>query len=156
MAFPDIQLPEQFTQRQAPLLSFVAMVISEGLQRIDGIVDSDARTALTSLAETYRTRQSGLIYESKPKNPIAAALFELFELRVSEYTQAQAQQTGLPAVLEGHVFGAILFYLRLAQQLDNKRRYSRSFLDAVLGFLPPSPAPLDNLNRPGFPGGIFI
>lgn len=115
------------------------MVLAEGLQRIEGIVDADARTALASLAETYRTRQSGLIYESKPSNPIAAALYELVMLRFSEF--AQGQRSGMPPLLDGQVMGAILFFLRLAQQLDNRRRYSRSFFDAVLGFLPPASQP---------------
>jgi hypothetical protein len=41
-----------------------------------GAVDSDVRDALESLIRTYRTLQSGLYYETRPTNLIAAGLHQ--------------------------------------------------------------------------------
>ena len=101
------------------------------------MIDNDAREALESLVQTYRTLNSGLIYETKPRNPIAAALHELVQLRVGEFRQRIQQQAGYASVLDTHVLGVVVFLQRMELQLNNGRRRGRSFLDAVRRFIPP-------------------
>jgi hypothetical protein len=149
--FAEVRIDDEFLNRQGHLMQVVAMSLAEGLHRIEGVVDSDAFAALDGLAQTYKTRQSGLLYDSKPNNTVAAALFELIQLRITEFSNKKAEQSGFPVVLDSHIFGVLLFYLRLARQLRQQRRYSRSFFDAVLGFLAhagysaPSNPPRQNL-----------
>ncbi len=134
---PEIVVKEAFLRDHEPLVLVAAAAVAEGSERLDGLVDNDAREALESLVQTYKTLGSGLIYESKPKNPIAAALHELVQLRVGEFRQRIQQQAGYAGILDSHVLGVLIFLQRMELQLNNNRRRGRSFLDAVRRFLPP-------------------
>jgi hypothetical protein len=133
----EIVIQEQFLKDHEPLVLVAAAAIAEGTERLEGLIDADAREALESLVQTYKTLGSGLIYESKPRNPIAAALHELVQLRVGEFRQRIMEQAGYAGILDSHVLGVLLFLQRLELQLNNGRRRGRSFLDAVRQFLPP-------------------
>jgi hypothetical protein len=134
---PDIIVKEEFLRQHEPLVLVAAAAIAEGSERLEGLIDNDAHEALETLVQTYRTLGSGLLYETKPKNPIAAALHELVQLRVSEFRQRIAQQAGYTAILDSHVLGVLIFLQRMELQLNNHRRRGRSFLDAVRRFIPP-------------------
>ena len=134
---PDIIVKEDFLRNHEPLVLVAAAAIGEGVDRLEGLIDNDAREALESLVQTYRTLNSGLIYETKPRNPIAAALHELVQLRVGEFRQRIQQQAGYASVLDTHVLGVVVFLQRMELQLNNGRRRGRSFLDAVRRFIPP-------------------
>lgn len=134
---PDIIVKEEFLRDHEPLVLVIAAAISEGGASLEGLVDNDARQSLESLVQTYSTLCSGLIYESKPKNPIAAALYEQVQSRLTEFRQQIEAQAGYPAVLDSHVLGVLVFLQRMELQLNNQRRRGRSFLDAVRHFIPP-------------------
>ncbi len=125
-----------FLRNHEYLVLTIAAAISEAVARIEGLIDNDCREALASLTQTYKTLGSGLIYEAKPNNPIAAALHELIQLRVTEMRQRVHQQSGIHSVLDSHVLGALIFFQRMELQLNNGRRRGRSFLDGVLSFAP--------------------
>ncbi len=135
---PEIVVPERFLREQELLVLTLSSAFAEGMQRIEGLLDSDAREALDSLVRTYKTLESGLIYESKPSNPMAAALHELIQLRANEFRQRVQRESGVSTVLDSHILGSLVFLQRMALQLNNGRRRGRSFLDAVLGFAPPN------------------
>ncbi len=137
----EIQIKDSFLRDHEILVLVTAAALAEGVTRLEGLIDFDAREALASLVQTYKTLGTGLIYESKPQNPIAAALHELIQLRVSELRQRLQQEAGLPQILDSHILGVLLFFQRMELQINNGRRRGRSFLDAVLAFAPrPAPA----------------
>ena len=134
---PDIIVKEEFLRDHEPLVLVVAAALADGAESLEGLIDNDAREAIESLVQTYRALGSGLIYESKPKNPIAAALHELVQLRVVEFRQAIEAQAGYAGILDSHVLGVLIFLQRMELQLNNHRRRGRSFLGAVRNFIPP-------------------
>lgn len=134
---PDIIVKEEFLRDHEPLVLVTAAAIAEGSDSLEGLIDGDAREALESLVQTYRTLGRGLFYESKPKNPIAAALHELVQLRVGKFRQRIAEQAGYAGILDSHVLGVLIFLQRMELQLNNRRRRGRSFLDAIRQFIPP-------------------
>lgn len=134
---PELIVKEQFLRDHEPLVLVAAAAFAEGTERLEGLLDFDAREALASLVQTYMTLGTGLIYESKPKNPIAAAMHELVQLRVTEFRQQIAQQAGYAGILDSQVLGVLIFLQRMELQLNNGRRRGRSFLDAVRRFIPP-------------------
>src|SRR5580692_10945597 len=71
MGNPDIRVTEEFLESHSMLLLAAnrAVLVAAGQ---NGAVDSDVREALASLIQTYRTLQSGVIYEALPPNPLAA------------------------------------------------------------------------------------
>lgn len=141
---PDIDVKESFLRDHEPLVYLTGLSISEGVHRLEGLTDLDVREALNGLVQTYRSLNSGLIYESKPTNPIAAALFELIQLRLSEFRRGIEQEAGYAAVLDTHVLGVLVFFSRMEMQFNNGRRKSRGFIDAVLRMSPPPPPPAES------------
>lgn len=133
---PEIRIPQSFLQDHEVLALTIAAAFAEAIQRIEGLIDHDCREALASLVQTYKTLGSGLIYEAKPSNPLAAALHELIQLRIAEMRQRLHQQTGIPQILDSQILGMLIFYQRMELQLNNHRRRGRSFLDGVLSFAP--------------------
>src|ERR1700723_3439975 len=61
-----------------------------------GAVDSDARDALQSLIRTYRTLQSGLIYETRPTNLIAGGIHQRLQEAIEELRKELAQKNATP------------------------------------------------------------
>jgi hypothetical protein len=98
----DIEVSEKFLQEQAELLDATIRGLATAAWGIPGAVDRDVREALDALARTYRTLQSGLYYESKPANLLAARICELMKVGVpSEDGLAVGQQSAPPARLHG-------------------------------------------------------
>lgn len=140
---PEILVQEEFLRDHEPLVLVTASAIAEGIDRFDGLIDNDVREAVESLVQTYKTLgNSGLLYESKPRNPIAAALQEQVCERVEEFRRRVHEQAGYAGILDEHVLGVLLFFQRMELQVNNGRRRGRSFLDAVRRFIPP-PVPAD-------------
>ena len=67
----DIRLTEDFVREHEYLVMWLALALTRVMEQ-ERAVDSDAREAMDALIRTYRTRESGLIYETRPQNPYAA------------------------------------------------------------------------------------
>jgi hypothetical protein len=96
---------------------------------IPNVVDADLREALDALVRTYRTLQSGLYYESRPENTLAAAICERVQAAVPEYRQAMAQQSGVQTIRDADILGVLAFLQRMEIQQRNSRRLGRAFID---------------------------
>ena len=121
-----------------PLVLVAAAAVAEGVGRLEGLIDYDAREALESLIKAYKTLEySGIIYETQPQNPIAAALQTLVQMRLQEFRQRVHEYSGYEGIRDSHILGVLLFLQRMELQVNNGRRRGRSFLDAVRRFIPP-------------------
>lgn len=145
----DIRVTEDFIRRNEPLLLFSARtLLTTALE--GNATDADVREALAALIKTYRTLESGLIYESRPSNPYAGALYD----RVREGTQRLAeeiqQQSGLHSLRDADVLGVLVFLENLAIQHDNRRPRGRRFLDFLRLYFPSNPS-ADPPPPPGSP-----
>ena len=67
----------------------------EGSLETAGAVDSDVREALESLIRTYRTLQSGLYYESRPANLVAAAIHQKLQDSIQELRKEMSEKGSL-------------------------------------------------------------
>jgi hypothetical protein len=104
-------------------------------------VDADAREALEALIRTYRTRESGLIYETRPQNPYAAALQDVLTQSIEELRKRVAEERGMQTMRDVDLLGALVFLERLELQYANGRRRGRAFHDFLRGYLPEAEAP---------------
>ena len=104
-------------------------------------VDSDAREALEALIRTYRTRESGLIYETRPQNPYAAAIQSALTQSIEELRKRVAEERGMQTMRDADLLGALVFLERLGLQYSNGRRRGRSFYDFLRGYLPEAETP---------------
>jgi hypothetical protein len=137
----DIRVTEGFLRDREPLVLATGRIVFEAGVQVPGAVDSDVREALESLIQTYRTLETGLIYESRPANPIAAGVQQIFDQRMQAFREAATQQAGMSVIRDSEILGVLAFLQRLALQHNNGRRKGRAFLDMLRGFLPPEPPP---------------
>ena len=132
----DIRVNETFLRDNERLLSFAGAALLEATLAVPGAIDYDVREALESLVKTYRTLESGLYYESRPNNAIAAAIQAGLQERVQEYRKRETQSTGVTTVRDAAVLGVLVFLQRLELSNNNGRGRGRAFLDFLRGFFP--------------------
>lgn len=131
----DIRVSEEFVREHESLVILLAVALGQAMEK-QRAVDFDAREGIESLIKTYRTRESGLIYESRPQNPYAAAILEALQHSIEEIHQRIAKETGMHSLRDSEVLGVLIFLQRLELQHNNGRRRGRSFLSFLHAFFP--------------------
>ena len=131
----DVRLSENFLEEHEPLIMLLSLGLAQAMAR-EKAVDSDAREALAALIQTYRTRQSGLIYESRPQNPYAAALQEALKQSIADLSKRLEEQTGMHTIRDADILGALVFLQRMELQQSNGRRRGRAFYDFLNAVIP--------------------
>jgi hypothetical protein len=131
----DITISEEFLEEHADLISALSMALTTEAARSTA-VDSDAHEALESLIRTYRTLQSGVIYESMPTNPLAADLHRALQETGARYQAEERQELGMSQTSDADILRALVFLDVLSVDRNNGRTFGRSFLDALLKFHP--------------------
>lgn len=124
----DIRITDEFLRSQEPLLAAAIREFAAALN-MPGVVDSDVREVLESLVRTYRTRQSGLYYEDRPANLLAAGIQDRVQQGLEQFRQAVAERSGVHSVRDADVLGVLVFLQRLEYRLNNGRKRGRAFLE---------------------------
>lgn len=132
----DIEVSEEFLGENQDLVAFLARVLVTAALQTPGLVDSDAREALQSLVRTYRSLQSGLVYESMPANSLAAHLFRAVQSGVEEFRRQEREQRGMAHTRDVDVLGVLVFWERVEIDRNNARPRGRAFIDAIRRFYP--------------------
>ena len=96
--------------------------------------------AIESLVKTYRTLQSGLIYETRPQNPYAAGIQDRLANAIEELREVMAEEAGMQTLRDTDVLATLVFMQRLEIQHNNGRRRGRAFFDFLRTYFP-EPAP---------------
>ena len=125
----DVRVTDRFLAEHEPLLIAAGRAVLEGALRVHGAVDFDVRDALDNLARTYRTLQSGVYYESRPENPMAARVYEVVQQRMREFREAETQERGLSSTRDADVLGILVFLQRIEFNQNNGRKKGRAFID---------------------------
>ena len=125
---PDVRLNEQFIRDHEDMIVWLAAALNRAMEK-EHAVDSDSREALEALARTYKTLESGLIYETRPQNPYAAAIQESLKASVEELRKQVTEDSGMNTLRDADVLGALVFLQRLELQHANGRRRGRAFFD---------------------------
>ncbi len=125
----DIEVPDSLLRRNEPLLVFLMHTLTDVAFSTQGAVDYDVRDALDALVRTYRTRESGLYYETKPSNLIAAAMQSRIQQAIDEFLKKTAERAGLTTLRDADVLGVLAFLQRIEYQMNNGRKRGRAFLD---------------------------
>jgi hypothetical protein len=134
----DIQVTEQFLREHEPLLMFLASHLLDASLNAPGAVDSDVREALESLIRTHRTLQSGLYYETRPANLIAAAIHQRMQEAVETLRKELAEKNATP-LRDAEILGTLVFLERVELNQNNGRPRGRAFLDYLRVYFPQNP-----------------
>ncbi len=130
----DIRVSEKFLEDNEPLLVFIGQTLLAHALETPGIVDFDVREALDALAQTYRTLENGLHYESVPVNPLAASLYHGLQEGLRHYREEEHRRLGMTRTRDSDVLGLLVFLARVERDRNNGRRRGRSFIDGLRGF----------------------
>jgi hypothetical protein len=132
-------LSEEFIREHEPLLFTLALALKRAMETSQA-VDFDAREALEALIRTYRTLQSGLIYETRPQNPYAAAIQQSLRESIEDFRKRRAEELGMQTLRDADILGTLVFVQRLEIQHNNGRRRGHAFRDFLTSYLPESSA----------------
>lgn len=131
----DVRVTERFVQEHEPVILYLSMILRQSMEARRA-VDFDAREALEALVRTYRTLESGLIYETRPQNPYAAHIQEDLKKSIDDLRKRLSEQTGMQSLRDADILGSLVFVQRLEVQHNNGRRRGRAFLDFLRSYLP--------------------
>ena len=131
----DIQLKEAFIQEHEHEVMALSLALARAMEE-EQAVDLDAREAIESLVRTYRTLQSGLIYETRPQNPYAAGIQERLVKAIEELRKSIAEEAGMQMLRDTDVLATLVFLQRLEFQHNNGRRRGRAFFDFLRTYFP--------------------
>lgn len=136
MPNPEIELTDAFLESHQPLAIVTGRLLLVAAMDTPGCVDLDMRDALDALARTYKTADSGLVYETRPANSIAAAVAARFQQEVAQFRESVAQQSGVHQVKDKDLLGVTVFWQRMEWQRNNGRRKGRAFIESLFSLLP--------------------
>jgi hypothetical protein len=131
----DIRVTDQFLTEHEAEVVWLALALARAMEA-GKAVDLDTREALDALIRTYRTLESGLIYETRPQNLYAAAIQEALQQSVEDLRKHIAEETGMNRLRDADVLGALVFLQRLEMQHNNGRRRGRAFFDFLRSSFP--------------------
>jgi hypothetical protein len=135
----DVRVPEDFIREHEHLIAWLTAALARAMEK-ERAVDFDAREALEAIIRTYRTLESGLIYETKPQNPFAASIQAALVESIDELRAELAKETGMHSLRDSEILRALVFLQRLEMQHNNGRKRGRAFSDFLSGFFPAEPA----------------
>lgn len=128
---PDIAVDQEFIRDHEELLLFCVYALVQAATHTAGAIDTDVMAALTTLIQTYRTLESGLFYESRPENLVAAAVQRSFAASLADYEKQRAERESLAPVRNSEILAILVFLHRIGQQNQNGRPRGRMFLDLL-------------------------
>jgi hypothetical protein len=142
----DIRITEEFLQEHEALLVYLGRRLLEAALATPGAVDFDVREALEALIRTYRTLQSGVYYETRPDNPLAAGICYLVQSGIPEFRKKETEEMGMSKTRDADILVMLAFLQRLEMDHNNTRKRGRAFMDFLRSFFPtaesvPSAAP---------------
>jgi hypothetical protein len=136
---PDIDVSESFVVQHEETLLFCMYSLLEAALRTPGALDADVMTALEALIQTRRTLDSGLVYETRPENVIAAAVQRRFTDSLNDYQKVRNEREPLSALNNSEILAILVFLHRIGQQNQNSRPKGRMFLDLLRRMVPDAP-----------------
>lgn len=129
----DIRVTEEMIVENEPLLISLAGAIFRGAMATPGVVDYDVREAVDALVRTYRTLQSGIYFETRPTNPLAAAIFDAVQLTANNFRETERRDIGLARTRDADILAILVFLQNLEYTTNNGRKRGRAFLDSLRG-----------------------
>jgi hypothetical protein len=142
MPHSDVPLTEDFLERHNDLLVFCGVSLLQAALETPGAVDRDVVEALEALIRTQRTLESGLVYQTRAGDHVAAAIQARIEKGLEEYQRVRHDREGLAGYRSAEILGVLVFLLRLSSRVMNDRPRGRAFIEYLSEQMPlPSPPP---------------
>jgi len=135
----DETISQDIVYTHQQLMAALAFSIAKFCAVHPDAVDTDVLAAIQSLAQTYKTLTSGIIYEKPPDAPLPRELYAALMAFLSEVKKQQAERAGSVVLKGSEVFYLLVFLYRMGLLRSNGRRRSRRFIEFLRGQFPQSP-----------------
>jgi hypothetical protein len=132
----DVEVTEEFLAQHEELTLFCIHALVQAALRTSGALDSDALAALEALIQTQRTLESGLVYETRAENMVAAQVQRAFTASLADYQKLRAEREALSPVRNSEILKVLVFLHRMGQQNQNGRPRGRMYLDLLRQMTP--------------------
>jgi len=129
----DIRVSEKMLEQHQDFVAFLSHHLVQAALSVPGIVDFDAREALDALIRTWRTRQSGIYYETLPQGRPGLHLYRAMQEGLEEFRRMESQN-GFSKTGASTVLLALVFLQRLELDRNNGRQRGRAFLNLLWDF----------------------
>jgi hypothetical protein len=140
-AFIEERLPQDILHSQQQLMSLLAFQIAKFANLEPTATDPDVLAAIAVLALTYKTLQSGLLYEKVPEIPVQRDLYLALTKFLDEIKREAAEKGHSSAVKDSSVFHVAVFLYRMGTLRSNGRPRSRRFIDILRAQFPQAEQP---------------
>jgi len=139
--FIEERLPQDILHSQQQLMSLLAFQIAKFANVEPAATDPDVLAAIAALAGTYKTLQSGLLYERIPEIPVQRDLYLALTKFLDEIKKEAAEKGNSGAVKDSSVFHVAVFLYRMGALRSNGRPRSRRFMEFLRGQFPQAEQP---------------
>lgn len=134
--FLDESVPQEVLHTHQQLMAALAFQTAKFTANESSTADPDVLAALASLAATYKTLQSGLLYEQIPDIPVQRDLYLALSQFLNEVKQKAAETGHTAAFNDISIFQVIVFLYRMGLLRSNGRPRSRRFIEFLRGQFP--------------------
>jgi hypothetical protein len=131
----DVKLSSEVVQTHQQFLSAIAFTVAKFCSEHSGAADPDVLAAIQSLAQSYKTLASGIVYEHPPAVPVQRELYEILGKFLSEAKQQNAQNS-FGAAKESEIYHLLVFLFRMGLMHTNGRPRARRFVEYLRGQFP--------------------
>jgi hypothetical protein len=139
--FLEERIPQDILYSQPPLLGALAFTIAKFASGQPSAADPDALAALAALAATYKTLESGLVYEKVPDIPVQRDLYRALAKALEEIRQEAGESGDRASVKLTVIFQVLVFLYRMGLLRSNGRPRSRRFIEFLRGQFPQAEEP---------------
>lgn len=129
----DVRITDDFITTHEGILTILSISLANACFAKSEMIDFDVREGLQALIQTYRTLESGLIYETKPANPLAAYLSAELQQTIKDFAE-RMQAAEMPPLRDAVILGVLAFLQRMEIHHNNGRRKGRAFISFLSQF----------------------
>jgi len=134
--FLEERIPQGILHTHQQLMAALAFQTAKFAANKSSTADLDVLAALAALAATYKTLESGLLYEKIPEIPVQRDLYLALSQFLSEIEQKAAESGNSAALKDNAIFQVIVFLYRMGLLRSNGRPRSRRFIEFLRGQFP--------------------
>jgi hypothetical protein len=128
----DVRMAPDLVRLHPQFLSAVAFAIAKFCAGEPATTDPDVLAALQSIAQTFKTLSSGIVYERPPVSAVQRGLYDALSTFLNE-TKQSPPQSPLSHPKDSEIFQLLVFLYRMGLLRTNGRPRSRRFVEFLRG-----------------------
>lgn len=135
----DVKLPQDLLHAHQQLMTAIAFSTVKFCAVQPAAHDGDVLDAIHALAETYKTLDSGILYQRPPEAPLPRELYAALAAYLDEIKKQLAEQASSAKLKDKDVFYLLVFLHRMGLLRTNGRPRSRRYIEFLRSQFPQAP-----------------